>query len=196
MKLQPKQKLKSGNKYKLLKKHNSNHLFKYSLKSWILLLALLAFLLTANSVSSTLLLCVVTTALVTVGITYLDSQNALVEKSLTFLRPLIITLVITGFCWVHLAEPAQAQFFRKAEDFFRYNLTQGLAGSSGTVAAVSLVFNVLRAIYLLYIAISLIGVVNSIRKDEDWQTVIRTPLLVVVAVTIADVLTGFVVGNT
>jgi hypothetical protein len=53
---------------------------------------------------------------------------------------------------------------------------------------------VLRAIYLLYIAISLVGVINAVRKDEDWQSIARTPLLVVVAVTIADVLTGFVIG--
>ena len=57
-------------------------------------------------------------------------------------------------------------------------------------------FNVLRALYLLYIAVALIGVVNAVRKDEDWQTVARTPLLVVVAVTIADVLTGFIIGDT
>jgi hypothetical protein len=43
---------------------------------------------------------------------------------------------------------------------------------------------------------SLVGVINAVRKDEDWQSVARTPLLVVVAVTIADVLTGFVIGDT
>lgn len=53
----------------------------------------------------------------------------------------------------------------------------------------------LRAIFLLYIAISLIGVVNAVRKDEDWQSVARTPLLVVIAVVVADVLTGFVIGD-
>ena len=53
----------------------------------------------------------------------------------------------------------------------------------------------LRAIFLLYIAISLIGVGNAVRKDEDWQSVARTPLLVVIAVVVADVLTGFVIGD-
>ena len=53
----------------------------------------------------------------------------------------------------------------------------------------------LRAIYLLYIAVSLIGVINAVRKDEDWQSIARVPLLVVVAVTVADVLTGFVIGS-
>jgi hypothetical protein len=56
------------------------------------------------------------------------------------------------------------------------------------------VFNVLRALYLLYIAVALIGVINAVRKDEDWQVVARTPLLVVIAVTIADVLTSFIIG--
>ncbi|OKH14696.1 hypothetical protein FACHB389_35865, partial [Nostoc calcicola FACHB-389] len=61
--------------------------------------------------------------------------------------------------------------------------------------AVSLIFNILRALFLLYIAISLVGVINAVRKDEDWQSIARTPLLVVVAVTIADVLTRFVIGD-
>jgi hypothetical protein len=38
-------------------------------------------------------------------------------------------------------------------------------------------------------------VINAVRKDEDWQSIARTPLLVVVAVTIADVLTRFVIGD-
>ncbi|MGF2015691.1 MAG: hypothetical protein RMX25_029950, partial [Nostoc sp. DedVER01b] len=93
------------------------------------------------------------------------------------------------------AAPAEAQFFKKAEDFFQNTLTSGSSNGSNTQLAVGLVFNVLRALYLLYIAVALIGVVNAVRKDEDWQNIARTPLLVVVAVTIADVLTGFVIGS-
>lgn len=98
--------------------------------------------------------------------------------------------------WLNnLASPAQAQFFKKAEDFFKTTLTQGSSAGEGGNAAISLIFNGLRAVYLLYIAVSLVNIINAVRKDEEWQSVARIPLLVVVAVTIADVLTGFIIGT-
>lgn len=86
--------------------------------------------------------------------------------------------------------PAQAAFFSAAETFFTQ--TFNVAGS-GT--AVAIVFNALRALYVLYLAVALIGVVNAVRQDEDWQTVARTPVLIVVVVTVADVLTTFITGT-
>jgi hypothetical protein len=109
---------------------------------------------------------------------------------------LLVSVIFSLFWLDHFAIPAHAQFFGRAEDFFRNTLTEGTEGGAGTDTAVSLIFNVLRAIYLLYIAVSLIGVINALRKDEDWQSIARVPLLVVVAVTVADVLTGFVIGDT
>lgn len=194
MQISAKRNFNFNNKQKFLTNF-LDHRFRHLFGSLPFLLAFLTFLLTVNLHVYPLLLCVLISALVAVIIEQIGCQTRLPKQSIVLLQILVVTFIITGFCWGYLAEPAQAQFFRKAEDFFRYNLTQGLEGGTGTVAAVSLVFNVLRAIYLLYIAISLIGVVNSIRKDEDWQTVVRTPLLVVVAVTIADVLTGFIVGS-
>ena len=196
MQISAKRNFKFKNKQKFLTNF-LDHRFRHLFGSLPFLLALLAFFLTINLNLHVypLLLCALISTLVAVIIGQIGRQTRLPKQSIVLLQILVVTFVITGFCWGHLAEPAQAQFFRKAEDFFRYNLTQGLEGGTGTIAAVSLVFNVLRAIYLLYIAVSLIGVVNSIRKDEDWQTVVRTPLLVVVAVTIADVLTGFIVGS-
>ena len=108
----------------------------------------------------------------------------------------VVLLVCLCLLWLgFLAEPASAQFFGTAEEFFKNTLAADASNDTNLESAVALVFNVLRAIYLLYIAVALIGVVNSVRKDEDWQAVARTPLLVVVAVTIADVLTSFVIGG-
>ncbi len=130
-------------------------------------------------------------------ITHKIGDNLKISKRWAIAIQAIAALLLLSVFWLdYFALPAQAQFFKKAEDFFQNTLTQGASTNSGTQAAVGLVFNVLRALYLLYIAVALIGVVNAVRKDEDWQNIARTPLLVVVAVTIADVLTGFVIGDT
>ncbi len=89
---------------------------------------------------------------------------------------------------VSMGQPASAQFFGGAQTFFQENF-------GGENDATDIVFNAIRALYLLYIAIAFVGVVNAVRQDEDWQTVARTPLLVVVVVTVADVITQLVVGG-
>jgi len=98
-------------------------------------------------------------------------------------------VVMLAAVWLnYFALPANAQFFGSAEEFF-----SGSLGVDSTVTAT--VFNVLRALYILYLAVAFIGVVNAVRQDEDWQTVARTPVLVVVVVTVADVLTGLITGT-
>jgi hypothetical protein len=106
-----------------------------------------------------------------------------------------LTACLTALWVTTQAEPAQAQFFFQAETFFNDQLLPGLGGGAGADAAVAIIFNSMRAIYLLYLAVAIIGVVNAVRQDEDWQTAARTPLLIFVAVTFADVLTNFIVGN-
>ena len=95
-----------------------------------------------------------------------------------------------GLLWLVtlLAYPAQAQFFGNAETWMTTNF--------GTAAgdAIPLVFNVLRGLFLLYVGISLVRVINSARNDEDWQTIARTPLIIIIAVTAGDVLTTLITG--
>lgn len=73
-------------------------------------------------------------------------------------------LLSLGLLWLVtlLAYPAQAQFFGGAETWMTTNF--------GTAAgdAIPLVFNVLRGLFLLYVGISLVRVINSARNDEDW----------------------------
>ena len=59
---------------------------------------------------------------------------------------------------------------------------------------VTLFFNVLRAIFLLYLGISIVKVIQAARQDEDWQNLARTPFIIVVAVVTADIITGMIVG--
>lgn len=95
-----------------------------------------------------------------------------------------------GLFWLItlLAFPAQAQFFGGAETWMQTNF----GADAGN--AIPLVFNVLRGLFLLYVGISLVRVINSARNDEDWQTIARTPLIIIIAVTAGDVLTTLITG--
>ncbi len=157
------------------------------------LLSVAVFLTIITWKSPVMLFCLLIGTVATLVLEQIGRNTRLSKYSVIISQ--IAFVAILSFFWIdHFADPAAAQFFGRAESFFKNNF-QGAEGG-GAQAAVSLIFNVLRAIYLLYIAVSLIGVINAVRKDEDWQSIARTPLLVVVAVTIADVLTGFIIGNT
>jgi uncharacterized membrane protein len=159
------------------------------------LLACAVFLIVISFKSPLLIFCLLVGSLITIVIQQIGQRSHLPKRWLIVYQIVAAAMILVLFWLDYFAAPAQAQFFRRAEDFFNKTLTQG-ASNNNSQLAVGLIFNVLRAIYLLYIAISLIGVINAVRKDEDWQSVARTPLLVVVAVTVADVLTGFVIGDT
>lgn len=145
--------------------------------------------------SFSLFFCLSISLLLIIMIQAIGQQFNLPRQYLIFLQILAAIAVFSLFWLNYFAEPAHAQFFKKAEDFFQTSLTQGTDNNGGTKTAISLVFNILRAIFLLYIAGSLIGIINAVRKDEEWQSVARTPLLVVIAVTLADVLTSFIIGD-
>ena len=87
-----------------------------------------------------------------------------------------------------MAHPAQAQFFGNAESWMQTNF------GADTGEAIPLVFNVLRGLFLLYVGIALVRVLNSARQDEDWQTIARTPLIIIIAVTAGDILTTLITG--
>ncbi|NJO60329.1 MAG: hypothetical protein HC836_19270 [Richelia sp. RM2_1_2] len=85
--------------------------------------------------------------------------------------------------------PAKAQFFQAAQEW----MGGAFEGIDETV--VELFFNVLRAIFLLYLGISIVKVVQAARQEEDWQNLARTPFIIVVAVVTADIITGMIVGG-
>ncbi|HYX15807.1 MAG TPA: hypothetical protein VE944_15850 [Nostoc sp.] len=154
-----------------------------------------AVLVSVISLNSPILLfCLLVGSLIAVITQQIGQQVNLPRRSLIILQILAAAVILSLYWLDWFAAPAQAQFFGEAERFFKRNLGGAQTAGGGSEAAISLIFNVLRAIYLLYIAISLVGVINAVRKDEDWQSIARTPLLVVVAVTVADVLTRFVIG--
>ena len=56
-------------------------------------------------------------------------------------------------------------------------------------------FNVLRSLFILYLGISLVKVVKAARQDEDWQNLARTPLIILIAITMGDLLSQFIIGG-
>jgi heme A synthase len=165
------------------------------LESVAFLIACVIFISIVSLKFSSLLFCLFLSGLMVIFIQKFGQQVHFKKRWIILLQILVVVVIFSGLWLDYFAAPAQAQFFKKAEDFFQNTLTQGSTTTDNTRTAISLVFNVLRAIYLLYIAGSLVSVINAVRKDEDWQSIARTPLLVVIAVTIADVLTGFIIGE-
>jgi hypothetical protein len=88
--------------------------------------------------------------------------------------------------------PSQAQFFNNAQTWM--NGAFGNAGNGQTQAVIELFFNVLRGLFLLYVGISLVRIVQAARNDEDWQTLARTPLIIVLSVFVGDLVTGLITG--
>ncbi|MEC4816190.1 MAG: hypothetical protein SAK29_23415 [Scytonema sp. PMC 1069.18] len=87
--------------------------------------------------------------------------------------------------------PANAQFMNNAETFFKNPAY--FPGIDATVTG--FIFAVLRGLFLIYLAIGLIRVVQAARNDEDWQTIARTPIIVAITVVVGDILAGLVVGS-
>jgi hypothetical protein len=95
---------------------------------------------------------------------------------------------VIGLLLIFTVEPAQAQFFNRTQTW----MTGAIPGiDTGLVA---LIFNVLRALFVIYLGIGLVKVIQSARNDDDWQQMARTPLILVVTVTMGDILAGIITG--
>ena len=102
-----------------------------------------------------------------------------------------MTAGFAGGAWLSAAMPSNAAFFVQAETYLRQILSVGQA--SGVNTLVPLLFGTLRVIFIIYIGIALVRVVNSFRNDEDWVTAARIPLIVVLCVVIGDSLSTLIV---
>ncbi|MBE9180214.1 hypothetical protein IQ268_16750 [Oculatella sp. LEGE 06141] len=105
-----------------------------------------------------------------------------------YLPTVLMVLVGSLFVLNILSAPASAQFYQGAQDA----MTGFFPGAEEVIA---LVFNVLRGLFLIYLGISLVKVVQAQRQDEDWQNLARTPLIILIAMTLGDVLAGFITGG-
>jgi hypothetical protein len=111
-------------------------------------------------------------------------QGKLIGAFALIIGCLAITTALLGFI-----DPAQAQFFQGVQTW----MATAIPGISAPMLA--LVFNVLRGVFVLYLGIGIVKVIQSAREGEDWQTLARTPLIIVVAVTMGDSLAGMIIGT-
>ena len=115
---------------------------------------------------------------------YLDSKkNTRQSKKL-----LLGTLGILSAGLYHLTSSSiHIQLFKNVEEFFisSSNVTQG----TGTI---STIFTILRTIYMIYIVISLVGIFNSVRKNEDWMTRAQIPLIIFTCVCLISLLSRLI----
>ncbi|WP_414756436.1 hypothetical protein [Anabaena sp. CCY 9910] len=92
--------------------------------------------------------------------------------------------------------PANAQFFNGAQTWMKTAFTPASGGAGTTIGTViDLFFNVLRGLFLLYVGISLVKIIQAARADEDWQSLSRTPLIIVLAVFCGDLITTLIIGT-
>lgn len=102
-----------------------------------------------------------------------------------------LTIGFAGGSWLSASLPSQAAFFVQAEAYLRQILAAGNA--SGVDTLIPLLFGTLRVIFIIYIGVALVRVINSFRNDEDWVTAARIPLIVVLCVVIGDALSTLIV---
>ena len=105
---------------------------------------------------------------------------------------ILFCLVGTIFLLDMSVAPANAQFMNNAEAFFN---NADYFGDIANTPVIGFIFAVLRGLFLLYLGIALVQVVQKARNDEDWQTIARTPVIVAITVVVGDVLAGLVVGG-
>ncbi len=121
-----------------------------------------------------------------------ELDKPLSNKTKIFSRYKITTpiFVLVGSFYLidGLSTPAHAQFFQNAETWMSSTF-------QGAGEAIPLVFNVLRGLFLIYLGISLVKVIQAVRQDEDWQNLARTPMMILIAVTMADILTNLIIGG-
>jgi len=67
-------------------------------------------------------------------------------------------------------------------------------GSGIDTNLTKLTFNVLRLVFVLYLGIALVKVVSAARDGDDWQTLARTPGIILITVTMGDVLGALITG--
>lgn len=94
---------------------------------------------------------------------------------------------LTGAMAMNLyASPAQALFFQQAETFFTTTFGTQSAG------AITVIFNVFRAAYVIYLIYSAIAIWTSYNRDDDWMSVAKAPMVIFIGGTLIDIVTTMI----
>lgn len=103
-----------------------------------------------------------------------------------------LTVAILG-CLGYTAltsSPARAQFLNGGKEFFR-------TAFPDTTALTDLMFDVLLAVYVLYIAVSAYKVFGAMRSEEggEWMEIAKTPLKIILTISVIDAMIALVVDG-
>ncbi|NJO61359.1 MAG: hypothetical protein HC836_24820 [Richelia sp. RM2_1_2] len=155
-----------------------------------LFVALLYSIISPSFISFTTALFLISGAVAIAWRQYLDASfNVITKFSKRYkITSSALTVLGTFLLLDTLSTPAQAQFFQNAETWMSGQFT-------GAEEAIVLSFNVLRGLFILYLGISLVKVIQAARNDEDWQNLARTPMIILIAVTVGDILTNLIIGG-
>ena len=104
---------------------------------------------------------------------------------------LLFGMAIAAAFFFGLTEPAHALFYSKAEEFMKSKVFNGVQGAD---TMISLTINVLRAIFVIYVGVAVISVVQKMQQGDDWQTAARIPLVVLLCATIGDKMSEMIVN--
>lgn len=121
------------------------------------------------------------------GIAYPELRKL---KGAKWILPLMTAAALGGTTAMAVnlyTQPANALFFTAAETFF--NETFALSGG-----AVTIIFNIFRAIYVVYLIYSAISVWSSYQRDEDWMSVAKAPIVIFIGGTLIDIVTEMIVA--
>lgn len=105
----------------------------------------------------------------------------------TSLSVAVVVVVVVTLGGMH---PADAQFFVKTQQWMETS-----SGLSLDKTISGLIFNTLRLVFVIYLGISLVKVVNSAREGDDWQTLARTPAIILLAVSLGDALGTYITSG-
>jgi hypothetical protein len=108
------------------------------------------------------------------------------------LYAILFAILTVVFVLDFASAPANAQFFQNAQVWMQTAF--GGANNAQTQQVIDLFFNVLRGLFLLYVGVALVQIIQAARNDEDWKNLARTPLIIVLAVFVGDLVTGLLVG--
>lgn len=108
------------------------------------------------------------------------------------LHPVMVTgcllgMVGGGAMVFSIVDPAHAQFFGNTQTFL-----EGIAGENAEV--VTLLMQVIRGLFVIYMLFALVQVINAARQGEEWKDLAKTPFLIMLIGVLGDTLTGAIVG--
>lgn len=105
----------------------------------------------------------------------------------------LATLIVTFASVFAFQSPARALFLSGLEEFITTIISQ--SGSSIDPNAVSLVFNLIRGVFLLAVVAAALFAYNQAQQGNDWRPIAGTAAMAIGIVLAIDVITFVFVGN-